>query len=464
MTSVAWFRRDLRLHDNPTLVAAAERGPVAALFVFDDRLIHGRWLSPNRVAFMLESLRELDADLRDRGIRLHLRSGRPEEVVPAFAAEAGAGHVFAARDYSPFARSRDAAVARGLASVGVMFHAQGSVLVHKPEDIGKADGSPFSVFTPFFRRWGALSRRAVLPAPMELEGPEPAGGHLPGLAELGLAGAAAGRLPGGERAARGRLETFVAGGLDGYEERRDYPGRPGTSRLSQDLRWGLLSPLEVVERAKASPKFVAEVAWREFYYHILWHHPGVTREPFQQQYQGMHWEQDEAALDAWKRGATGYPLVDAGMRELLETGFMHNRARMVSASFLTKHLLIDWREGERHFMEHLVDGDLASNNGGWQWAASTGTDAQPYFRIFNPYAQAAKFDPDGTYVRRWLPELGLVPDAYLQRPHEMPPDVQRAAGCVIGVDYPSPIVEHGMARDRALARFEAARRATTGSA
>ncbi len=227
--------------------------------------------------------------------------------------------------------------------------------------------------------------------------------------------------------------------------------------MSQDLRWGLLSPNEVVERCAGSEKFVSEVAWREFYHHILWHHPRVVREPFQRQYRALEWDEDAELLAAWKAGRTGFPVVDAAMRELLATGYMHNRARMITASFLTKDLLIDWREGERHFMEHLVDGDLASNNGGWQWAASTGTDAQPYFRIFNPYSQAAKFDADGTYVRRWVPELRLVPDGYLQEPHRMPGKVQQAAQCVIGRDYPAPIVDHRIARERALAMYAAAK-------
>jgi deoxyribodipyrimidine photo-lyase len=458
MTSVFWFRRDLRLHDNPALHDAAERGPVAALFVMDELLIHGRWPSANRVAFMLDSLRRLDESLGQRGSRLHVRMGRPEHVVPAFAAEANAGHVFAARDYSPYARRRDAAVAAALTTVEIEFHTRRGVLVHEPEEVSTADGSPFSVFTPFFRRWSALPRRAMLAVPDVLHGPSLATEDLPTVAHLGLAAPAAGILAGGEAAARKRLDSFIGGGMSSYAERRDLLGREGTSRLSQDLRWGLLSPLEVVERASGSPKFVSEVVWREFYHHILWHHPRVVREPFQAQFRNLDWEDEPAVLDAWKRGATGYPVVDAAMRELLATGYMHNRARMIAASFLTKDLLIDWREGERHFMEHLVDGDLANNNGGWQWAASTGTDAQPYFRIFNPHTQAAKFDPEGHYVRRWLPELARVPSQYLHRPHEMPAEIQRSSRCVVGVDYPAPIVDHAIARERALARYAAARR------
>lgn len=463
VTSVMWFRRDLRLHDQPALAAALERGPVAPLFVIDDRLIHGRWPSPNRVAFMLESLASLRAELTARGGRLHVRVGRPEVEVPRFALEAGAIDVFASRDYSPYARRRDRRVAEALGGAGVAFHARRGVLVHEPEDIRKDDGTPFAVFTPFLRRWSALDRRAVLEAPAQIPGVRLEMGDIPSMQDLGMREPQAKLPAAGEPAARRRLIDWERDGVAGYADGRDLLGEARTSRLSQDLRWGLLSPLEVVERCASSPKFVSEVAWREFYYHILWHHPRIIREPFQPQYAALEWAIDQGSLAAWKAGRTGYPVVDAAMRELLATGYMHNRARMIAASFLTKDLLINWREGERHFMEHLVDGDLANNNGGWQWAASTGTDAQPYFRIFNAYSQGAKFDGDGQYVRRWVPELRNVPDAYLQQPHTMPMDVQRSAGCMIGGDYPAPIVDHAAARERALAVYGAARGRATGS-
>mgnify|MGYP002400792840 CR=1 FL=1 len=444
-------------------MAALERGPVAPLFVIDERLIRGRWPSPNRVAFMLESLGALREQIRARGGELHVRWGTPEVEVAAFAREAAASEVFVSRDYSPYARQRDKRVAAQLEALGIGFHAWRGVLVHEPEDVAKDDGTPYSVFTPFYRRWSELTRRRVIDAPAELRGARLDAGRLPSLEDIAIGSAAAGLLAGGEPAARERLERWVDGGLAGYAERRDMLGDGGTSRLSQDLRWGLLSPLEVVERCATSPKFVAEVAWRESYYHILWHHPRVVHEPFQRQYADVAWSTDRYGLDAWKAGRTGFPVVDAAMRELLETGYMHNRARMIAASFLTKDLLIDWREGERHFMTHLVDGDLANNNGGWQWAASTGTDAQPYFRIFNPYSQGAKFDPDGRYVRRWVLELRHVPDRYIHQPHTMPRHVQEEARCVIGRDYPAPIVDHAEARERALAVFGAAREKATGS-
>lgn len=443
-----------------------EAGPVLPLFVFDDRLVHGRWPSANRVWFMLESLRVLDQQLRERGARLHVRRGRPEEVIPAIALEAGAEAVFVSRDYSPFARQRDGRVAEVLAACGIALHARRGTLVHEPEDVHTGAGQLYSVYSPFRRRWESLRPRAAAGAPGEI--PCVAGvdaGDLPVLGEFGLGERAAGLVAPGETEARKRLEAWGDGGITGYAAERDMLATGATSRLSQDLRWGLLSPLEVVERCGGSgddsARFIAEVVWREFYHHVLWHHPRVLREPFSREFATIRWDSDTETLEAWKQGRTGFPLVDAAMRELLATGYMHNRARMIAASFLAKDLLLDWRQGEAHFMEHLVDGDVANNDGGWQWAASVGTDAQPYFRIFNPYLQAKRFDRDGAYVRRWVPELANVPDRYLQEPHLMPLGVQRESGCMMGVDYPSPIVDHHVARERALAVFSAAR---TGSA
>ena len=468
MPSVLWFRRDLRLHDHPALQAAIEAGPVAPLFVLDPALLRGRWASPNRTAFLLASLRELDAALRERGARLHVRFGRPAEVVPGFAAEVAAADVFVSRDYSPYARRRDAAVARALEAAGIRFHARRGTLVHEPEDVRGAAGQPLSVFTPFFRAWSALPLRTVLPAPGRIPSASAEPGTIPQLASLGLPPAVDALPPAGEAAARARLERFLAGPVCAYAETRDRLDLGGTSRISQDLHFGLLSPLEVVTRVRAVPcdagKFVAEVAWREFYHHILWHHPRVLREPFQPAFAAIPWRNAPADFEAWAAGRTGYPVVDAAMRELLATGYMHNRARMIVASFLAKDLLIDWRLGEAHFMRHLIDGDVANNDGGWQWAASVGTDAQPYFRIFNPVAQSKKFDPEGAFIRRWLPELRRVPDRYLHEPWTMPADVQQAAGCIIGRDYPAPIVDHHAARARALAAYEAVRRAAPTTA
>ncbi len=462
VTSIIWYRRDLRLHDLPALQAAMDAGPVLPLFVFDDRLLHGRWPSANRVGFMLGCLRVLDELLRERGSRLQVRHGAPETIIPALARETGATAVYVSRDYSPYARKRDGAVGDALTAMGVAFHALPGVLVHEPEAVVSRAGTPYTVFAPFLRRWKALPGRDVHDAPASIDtvsGIDP--GHLPSGKGLGFGEPTPGMIAPGEAAARERLQAWANGGIAGYAAGRDAPGTGATSRLSQDLRWGLLSPLEVAERCAGwgadTEKFLAEIAWREFSYHLLWHHPRIVSEPFQRQFALIAWDNDPERFEAWRTGRTGFPIVDAGMRELLATGHMHNRARMVTASFLAKDLLLDWRLGEAHFMEHLVDGDVANNTAGWQWAASVGADAQPYFLVFNPQSQGERFDPEGQYTRRWVPELARVPDSHLHRPHAMPATLQRATACHIGVDYPEPIVDHAVARQRALATYAAAR-------
>jgi deoxyribodipyrimidine photo-lyase len=317
---------------------------------------------------------------------------------------------------------------------------------------------PYTVFTPFHRSWLAMPRRAVLPAPDALPAPPVEPGRLPSLAELGLAQEVSSPAPGGERAARTRLDAFLRDGVDAYADGHDALGRDGTSRLSPYLHLGCLSA-RAVEAAlpggDGAQAFHRQLAWRDFYHHVLSHHPANARRELQPRYRGtLRWSRSQARFEAWCDGRTGYPLVDAGMRQLRREGWMHNRARLVVGSFLTKDLAIDWRRGERHFMRLLLDGDEANNNGNWQWVASVGADPQPaYRRMFNPTRQMERFDPDGTYVRRHVPELRRVPDAYLREPWTMPEDVQHEAGCVIGVDYPEPIVDHAEARRAALERY-----------
>jgi deoxyribodipyrimidine photo-lyase len=501
-SAVVWLRRDLRLHDHSALAAAIEAagsGRLAPLYVLDERLLAGRWASGNRTWFLLGSLRSLDADLRTLGSRLHVRVGDPREAVPAFAAEAGAETVHVTDDVSPYARTRDRAVASRLEVAGRRLVAHPGLLVHDPDAVRTRDGRPYTVFSPYRRAWEQAPRRAVLPRPAALpaapERLDP--GVLPDPASLGPAPTAdpATMPEPGEPAARRRLDAWLARGLHAYAERRnDLDGATATSRLSQDLRFGLLSPLEVVERALAAPDaqavpepltlgldaggpldarargnapglgeredgrstWLAEVCWRDFYLQLLAHHPRVLREPFRVAFDRLDWSADEAAIDAWREGRTGYPVVDAAMRQLVATGFVPNRARMIVASFLAKDLLADWRAGETHFMRHLVDGDPAANDGGWQWSASTGTDAQPWFRVFDPVSQGRRFDPDGSYVRRWLPELARVPTELVHTPWAMSADEQVAAGCRIGVDYPERIVDHAEARGRWLAAVDAA--------
>jgi deoxyribodipyrimidine photo-lyase len=456
---VLWFRRDLRLHDNPALVAAAREAPaLAPLYVIDPRLLSGRWSSSNRTWFLLVSLRALDAELRRLGSCLHVRVGDPAEVVPGVAASIGASEVHVAADVSPFAARRDAAVARSLARTGATLLEHPGLLVHDAEAIRTRDARPYVVYGPYRRAWQAHARRAVEPAPRRLPPPPSSldAGAVPDLAGLGLAAPTAdpASFPDpGEAAARRRLDGWLERGIEGYAADRDRLDLDGTSRLSQDLRFGLLSPLEVVERAvgrHGAEAWLAELCWRDFHLQLLAHHPEVLRRPFRAAFERMRWIDDEAAFAAWREGRTGHPVVDAAMRQLAATGFLPNRARMIVASFLAKDLLLDWRLGETHFMRHLIDGDPAANNGGWQWTASTGTDAQPWFRVFDPVSQGRRFDPDGAWIRRWVPELARVPDRYVHAPWTMPPEDQAEARCVIGADYPRPIVDHREARARWL--------------
>ena len=460
--AIVWFRRDLRLRDHPALAAAVEAGggAVVPLYVLDPRLLGGRFASPNRTWFLLGSLRSLASDLAALGAPLVVRVGDPSVVVPAIARAVGTRDVHVSRDHAPYGRERDRVVGDVLARLpsAARLRAWPGNLVHEPEVIATAAGRPYQVYSPFRRAWERLPRRATLPVPDGLRGHDIDPGAIPDLAALGLgdrATADPGFLPEpGESAARRRLGTWLERGLAGYHETRDRLDLvDGTSRLSADLHLGLLSATEVVERVVAAGEgdgrrvFLNELVWREFYAHVLFHRPSLRHAAFRPAFDAIDWSTDLAVLDAWREGRTGYPVVDAAMRQLAATGWMPNRARMISASFLTKDLLIDWRAGEAHFMRHLVDGDVASNNGGWQWCASTGTDPQPSFRIFNPVSQGRRFDPDGDYVRRWVPELAHLATDDIHEPSRR-----------LGTGYPPPIVDHAEARIRALAAYEAARR------
>ena len=466
---VVWFRRDLRLHDQPALTDAVASGyPVAPLFVFDPSVLHGRFTSPNRTWFLLGSVVALRHALEARGSRLSIRIGDPSDVVPAFVREVGARDVVVSRDYTPYGRRRDRAVATALGEHGIDLRAKRGLLIHEPEELLTGAGDGYTVFGAFLRRWESLALRDILPAPDAVPTVDADPGAMPDLPALGFDGPTADldALPeAGEAAAQQRFDAWIeGGGAAAYDRSRDRLGDPrATSHLSADLRFGLLSPVEVATRALASDegaegsrRFVSELAWRDFYAHAIWRSPRIAREPMDERYRDIAWQSDEAGLEAWQDGRTGYPIVDAAMRHLRSAGWLPNRARMIVASFLTKDLLIDWRAGERHFMTHLVDGDPASNLGGWQWAASIGTDSRPFVRVFNPVTQAKRFDPDGVYIRTWLPELARVPTARIQEPWTMSEAEQDAAACRIGVDYPAPIVDHAAARERALARYAAA--------
>ncbi len=461
-TALVWLRRDLRLHDHPALAAALhDADHVVPVFCFDDALLHGRHASGPRTQFLLECLRELDAGLRERGSRLVVRHGAPAVELRELARAVGATAVHFSADVGPFARRRQREVSRALAADGVECRAHpGLFAVDGLEPIRTAAGDPYTVFTPFHRNWCGQPRRAVLPAPRAV--PAPGGsltaGRLPTLATLGLAQECSDPAPGGEPAGREALARFLAGPVERYADGRDLLAGESVSRLSPYLHFGCISPREVEQRlnpGEGAAAFRRQLCWRDFYAHVLGHFPRNARSEHQQRYRGsIRWSHAEQRFEAWCAGRTGFPAVDAGMRQLRREGWMHNRARLLVGSFLTKDLGIDWRWGERWFMRLLIDGDEASNNGNWQWIASVGVDPQPAFRrIFNPARQQERFDPDGAYVRRYVPELERVPDDHLAEPWTMPAEIQERSGCRIGRDYPEPIVDHAQARRQALERY-----------
>jgi deoxyribodipyrimidine photo-lyase len=461
LTSILWFRRDLRLHDHPALRAAlGSAETVVPVFCLDAGLLNGRHASGPRTQFLLECLMELDAALRDRGSRLCVRRGSPQRELPALAEEVGAQAVHLSADVGPFARRRQREVRDALGK-NVEFHVHpGLFAVDRLDAIRTRGGDPYTVFTPFHRNWSAQPRRDVLGAPRRLPAPprSVAGGGVPTLGDLGLAQECEDPARGGESAGRERLRRFLADGIAGYARGRDRLAGDEVSRLSPYLHFGCVSPREVEHRlpdGDGAAAYRRQLCWRDFYAHVLGHHPANARSEFQSRYRGsIRWSRAERHFEAWCQGRTGYPAVDAGMRQLRREGWMHNRARLLVGSFLTKDLGIDWRWGERWFMRLLLDGDEASNNGNWQWIASVGVDPQPAFRrIFNPARQQERFDPAGDYVRRYVPELAEVPDDYLAQPWTMPEDVQEEAGCRIGRDYPAPIVDHVQARREALDRY-----------
>ncbi|MFM8319432.1 MAG: cryptochrome/photolyase family protein [Chloroflexota bacterium] len=463
MTVIWWVRRDLRLADNPALQAALEAGGpsggVLPVFVLDSALLRSAYAGEKRLAFLFAGLRALDADLRRRGSRLLLRGGGAPVVdeLRRLVDESGAAQVFAEPDVSPYAAARDAAAGAALPMQWV-----GSPAVRPPGTVLKPDGTPYTVFTPFSKAWKALPglpERLKAAAPAEI--PTPAGFEGLSLPEHPA-------LPpwvpfiAGEAEAQRRLYEFVRSErVYRYAEQRDRPDLDGTSQLSPYLRFGMLSPRQAAavalqalaaapgaEARRSAETWLNELIWREFYIHILYHHPRVRRENFR--LPQVRWRGSRAWFEAWCAGQTGYPLVDAAMRQLVETGWMHNRLRMLTASFLTKDLLVDWRWGERFFMQHLVDGDPAANNGGWQWTAGTGTDAAPYFRIFSPVSQSRKHDPQAAFIRRWLPELAALPDAFIHEPWLAPPALRRQTSA-----YPAPLVDHALQRQAALEMYAA---------
>ena len=445
MASVLWLRRDLRLHDHPALHEAAKDGPVLALFVLDPALL--KPAGAPRVAFLYRTLRSLAADLGEHGAQLLVRRGDPVRAVPRVAHEIGASSVHVSADFGPYGAARDDAVAAALGDV--RFVRTGSPYAVAPHRVRKADGTPFKVFTPFYRAWREHGWRA--PA-TTITGRVEWHDEIDGIAIPNDPALPAGlELPeAGEVAARKAWRAYRSAALPSYPVARDRPDLDRTSRMSVYLKWGAIHPRTMLAELSAEDEtFRKELAWREFYAAVLHHWPASAREYFQPELAAMTYAPaDTAAFEAWCAGRTGYPLVDAGMRQLLGQGWMHNRLRMIVASFLVKDLHIEWQHGARHFMHHLVDADLASNQHGWQWTAGTGTDAAPFFRVFNPITQAKKFDPDGDYVRRWVPELRGIGGNAVHEPWNLDDRP---------VDYPDRIVDHATERKIALERYQQAR-------
>ncbi len=477
MPVIHWFRRDLRLTDNTALTHAigAHDGSVIPVFVFDEALLRGKAVAPVRVAFLLESLKVLDAQLRARGGRLILRRGDPVRELSALARECGASALYFNKDYTPAARRRDSAVEKALSRQGVEVKRFKDAVVFEEHDVLTGSGTPYTVFTPYKRAW--LAR----PRPQPVETPEGRIAQIPDALkslpmptarELGFESVPLEHTP-GEVAGAAQLQRWLSSEAAAeYDQGRNLLALEGTSKLSPHLRFGTVSPRVCVEAAEARRKragksaasgfetWISELIWREFYQQILFHFPHADTGNFRPVYDALVWgngsaAKDDALFEAWCAGRTGFPIVDAAMRQLNTTGWMHNRARMITASFLTKDLLIDWRRGERYFMQKLVDGDPAANNGGWQWASSTGTDAQPYFRVFNPRLQSERFDPHGDYIRRYVPELAGLQGKAIHAPAEMTPMDLAASGVTLGEAYPEPIVDHATQKDEIVRRFKA---------
>ncbi len=464
-TALFWFRRDLRDDDNAGLsLALARYARVYCAFVFDtdilDALPHR---GDRRVEFIWESVAELKAALERHGGGLIVLRGAAHRCIPELVEVLGAEAVFANRDYEPVAVLRDEAVAVALAGLGVSFHTCLDQVIFERRDLLTQTGRPYTVFTPYRNAWlRALTpeRMRYWTAQFEHLAPDPDHCSMPSLSALGFERtdlSALGIEP-GMSGAQGTLADFLPR-MARYHELRDYPDRHGGSGLSIHLRFGTLSIRHLVRLAWTEDNlgariWLSELIWREFYFAILANFPHVVGHAFKPEYDTLEFDNNLEFFNAWQMGITGYPIVDAAMRQLRHPGVMHNRLRMIAASFLVKDLGVDWRWGERYFAERLNDFDLAANNGGWQWTASTGCDAQPWFRIFNPVTQSQRFDPEGCFIRRYLPQLAVVTARRIHAPWQMTLQEQQAAGCIIGRDYPAPIVDHALARERTLKRYQ----------
>jgi deoxyribodipyrimidine photo-lyase len=466
--SLLWFRQDLRLADNASVAAAcAGGGPVLAVYVLDEAA-GGRWAPASASRWWLHhSLEALAADLAARGATLVLQRGDSAQVVAALAREVGATQVHAGLMHEPWARERDAAAGEALRAAGALLHLHRVATLLDPEGPRTKTGGVYGIYTPYAKACRALGEPArPEPAPERITGAAaPASDSLESWGLLprkpDWAGGMRESWTPGEAGAQARLAAFMKRGVAGYDQDRNVPGRDSTSMLSPHLHWGELSPNQVWHAARTAGSgesldvFLAELLWHEFSAYLLWHKPVLPDAPLREAFARLPWRGEPAELRAWQRGRTGVPIVDAGMRQLWNMGWMHNRVRMITSSFVVKQLLVDWVEGEAWFWDTLVDADLAANSVSWQWIAGCGIDAQPFFRVFNPVSQGQKFDPDGDYVRRWVPELAAVPNRWLHAPWEAPEGVLAEAGVTLGETYPRPVVDLAQARQRALDTYRA---------
>jgi len=444
---IHWFRRDLRLTDNTALLAAcAASEEVVPVYILSHWAKEHPWTGPKRQLFLCQCLESLSKNIDHLKGALVIREGEALAELTKLISETGAEAVFLNQDVDPFGKNIETQLAENL---DIPVHSYQDSSLHGPGEVLKGDGTPYRVYTPYSKRWLPLPKTPPEGKPKTLSNSLTVDSlPLPTLGHWQFDGDSSDCLEGGEKAARARMREALSSRISTYDSLRDVPSASGTSRLSQDLRWGTISIRELYQNARScgSPQYLKELAWREFYFQILHHFPEVLHHEFNPDWRGLPWFAPDEKFEAFKKGETGFPIIDAGVRELLATGFMHNRVRMIVAMFLTKDLHLDWRLGEQFFMQHLIDGEIASNNGGWQWSAGTGADAAPYFRIQNPWSQTKRFDPKGAYIRTWVPELIDVPDKTLQAPPE--------DGLPIAKGYPSPILDHAKERQITLTLFK----------
>lgn len=462
-TIIVWFRNDLRVHDHPALAQAVQDADhVVPVFILNNVLLTGAKAGANRTRFLLECLQDLKQSLQDKGGDLVIRRGVAATELQKLAQQIAADAVYYTEDYTPFAVKRDATVHKNLTGTLEVRAFPGRLAIDTLDGLQTKSGTPHKVFTPFWKQWMNIERRDIAATPRLVTLPHKLdAGSLPTLKDIVKeSDLSPHAITGGETAGRERLQTFLDEHIADYHQQQNDMAKNQTSRLSAYLHFGCLSPREIetmLPDNSGARAWHRQLCWREFYHYIVRAFPNVEQE-FQERYRTLQWETNKTLLQAWQEGKTGYPVVDAGMRQLLQEGWMHNRARLIVGSFLTKDLWIDWREGEAHFMHWLIDGDIANNNGNWQWIASVGVDPAPvYRRLYNPTLQQKNFDPTGAYVRQFVPELQHVPDKYLAEPWTMPAEVQKEARCIIGTDYPHPVVDHKQARNAALEHYRSVR-------